>query len=109
MKKLFAMVLAVLLVGFLAVTNPTAGEFAKWYSDRMVEDDSFLQAVQESYIQYLEEKTNTNNCMLFSVFEYEGHRTLGIAMLYFPLDAMEEQIGAFRERYAQWLEERSDS
>ena len=107
MKKILTALVLILIVAFLAITNPTVEEYAAWYAEQSnPQQDSFLDELLASYAEYMAENATRTSFLVGSVFEYDGHKTLGVAMLFFPLDTVDSYVQDFREGYADWLENR---
>lgn len=106
MKKLISLLLAAVLVAFLILTNPTTEEFAVWYGQQTVTDAdaSILEQTLSSFAAYLANGAERDNYLVCSIFTYDGHKTLGIGLRFFPLDALAEQAADLRSTYAAWLE-----
>lgn len=108
MKQIISLLLVIALLAFLCVTNPTTEEFADWYMEQTREslDDgaSILEQVFSTFTAHLADHARCDNYRLFSVFSYNGQKTLGIGLMFFPLDSLDEQAGGLREAYAEWLD-----
>lgn len=106
MKQFLSLLLSVALLCFLCVTNPTTDEFADWYADQSLDDMSASVSgqISDAYAQFLALDTQRSDYLFCSVFTYHGNKTLGIGLMFFPVDSLQEQLGALRSGYASWLE-----
>lgn len=107
MKKLISLVLAAVLLAFLILTNPTTEEFAAWYGQQTVADAdaSILEQALSTLSARLASSAERENYLVCSVFTYDGCKTLGIGLRFFPLDDLTEQIADLRSDFVTWLED----
>ncbi len=108
MKKFISLLLVVALLSFLYVTNPTTEEFAAWYTeqaeDALPANATILDQVFTSFRGLLAETAQRDDFLFGSLFTYNGHRTLGIGLMFFPLDSLSDQVQDLRSTYADWLD-----
>lgn len=108
MKTIISLLLVVALFAFLCVTNPTTEEFAAWYTNQIEEavgsDASMFEEAFTVFAGHLATYAQRDDYTVCSVFTYDGHKTLGIGLMFFPIDALSEQAGGLRDVYAEWLE-----
>ena len=108
MKKFISLLLVAALLCFLFVTNPTTEEFAAWYARQaeksLSTESNVLNQVLVSFRGLLAETAHPDNYLCCSVFTYNGHRTLGVGLMFFPLDSLGEQFQDLRSTYAEWLD-----
>lgn len=106
MKKFIAIVFILVFAGFLVVTNPTTDDFAAWYSEQVYPSgDTFLDDLLANFTTDLARSAERKDFFLCSVFTYKDQQTLGVAMMFFPLDDLNDQIKTFRQAYSDWLED----
>ena len=109
MKDLISLLLAAALVAFLAISNPTTEEFAQWYAVQCSEGgDTPLDSIKDGFTEYLAQRAVRDNYLVCSVYTYDGHATLGIALQFIPVDGLSEQVADLRADYAQWLKENTE-
>lgn len=91
---------------FLVVSNPTTEEFSQWHARQCYPEESgnALDQFLEGMTQYLAQGAVRDNYLVCSVYTYNGHTTLGIALQFIPVDSLSDQISDLREGYAAWLE-----
>jgi len=88
MKKTSLLIILFLVFALLILTNPNTADYAQWTTDKIKNTDdpisSFITGtIGESFIK---ESASRNNYYIFSIFEFDGKKTLGILNLFFPLD-----------------------
>ena len=106
MKKLISLLLAAALIAFLVISNPTTKEFGRWYARQCTEEDSgALSNIKEGFTEYLAQRAIRDDYLICSVYTYDGHTTLGIALQFIPVDELSDQAADLRADYAEWLEE----
>lgn len=105
MKKLISLLLVAALLVFLCTTNPTTEEFAAWYADQtnLDNDGSAMDQAMAAFTEYLARSAERSDYLVCSVFSYDGHKTLGIGLMFFPIDSLSEQVDDLRSDYANWL------
>ena len=108
MKKIISLLLVVVLLAFLCLTNPTTEEYAAWYTKRVEDaigsDASMFDQALTAFAGHLAGYAHRDNYTVCSVFTYDGHKTLGIGLMFFPIDSLSEQVDNLRDAYADWLE-----
>ena len=106
MKKMISLILVVLIIGFLAVTNPTVDEYARWYTDRSFPDrDGAMDDLLARFTEHMATSATRTDYLVCSVYTYDDHKVLGIALMFFPIDDAIAQVEDFRADYADWLAE----
>lgn len=106
MKKVFSVFLVVLVIAFLVITNPTTAEYARWYTaESFPEQDSVVDDLLAQFTEYMAGSAVRTDYLVCSVFNYNGHKTLGIALMFVPLDDAIGQAEDIREAYGTWLED----
>lgn len=106
MKKMISLILVVMMVISLAVTNPTVEEYARWQTDQSFPNrDGAMDDLLAQFTQHMASGAVRKDYVICSVYEYDAHKTLGIALLFFPLDDVIAQADDLRAKYASWLEE----
>lgn len=106
MKKIISLLLAVVLIAFLAISNPTSEEFGRWYAQQCSGDNSgTIGQLKDGFTEYLAQRAVRKDFLIFSVYTYDGHTTLGIALQFIPVDELSVQAADLRADYAEWLEE----
>ena len=105
MKKIISLLLVAALLGFLCMTNPTTEEFAGWYAEQTAypETGTVLDDASAAFTAYLARGAERSDYLICSVFTFNGHKTLGIGLMFFPVDSLSEQVDAFRTGYIEWL------
>ena len=108
MKKLISLILVAAILFFLSVTNPTTEEFADWYArqteTQLGTDSTVFDQLLSSFSGFLAGQAQRDNYGICSVFTYNGQKTLGIGLMFFPLEPLNEQAEDLRSIYADWLE-----
>lgn len=106
MKKSISLLLVIVLLAFLVLTNPTTEEFVAWYGEQTAldEDASIMEQTMATFVSLLAKRADRDNYLICSVFNYGGHKTLGIGLRFFPIDDLSEQMADLRSEYAQWLD-----
>lgn len=105
MKKLFCLILVVLLVAFLFLTKPTPAEFAEYYAQQNFSDETILDGLMQEFVLHMASQADYQDYGICRVFEYNGSQTLGIALTFWPLDDLTQQAEDLRAEYAQWLDQ----
>lgn len=109
MKKMVSLLLAAALFAFLVISNPTAEEFGRWYARQCHDEDGgAIGQVKEGFTEYLAQRAERDDYLICSVYTYDGHTTLGIALQFIPVDELSVQAADLRADYAQWLEANTD-
>ena len=77
-----------LILVILFLTNPGTADYAQWTTDKIKNAENpissfFTGTIGETFVK---ESTLRKNYYIFSIFEFDGKRTLGIATLFFPLN-----------------------
>lgn len=88
MQKRSLLIILLLIFALLFLTNPDTNEYAQWTTDKIKNTEnpisSFItETIGESFIK---ESASRKNYYIFSIFEFDGKRTLGILTLFYPLD-----------------------
>lgn len=106
MNTSFSLLLLAALVCFLCVTNPTGEEFSSWYVQQSLAGapDPVFDEVSDAFCEHLNETAQRRDYLLCSVFSYEGRQTLGIGLMFFPVDSLSAQAENLRADYADWLD-----
>ena len=65
---------------------------------------TILDQVFTSFRGLLAETAQRDDFLFGSLFTYNGHRTLGIGLMFFPLDSLSDQVQDLRSTYADWLD-----
>ena len=106
--KFISTLLVIALLAFLFATNPTNEQFATWYiaqaENSLSEDASVLDQILTSFTSHLAVAAHRDDYKFFSVFTYNGHKTLGVGLMFFPLDPLAEQANALIDSYAEWVQ-----
>ena len=109
MKKIISLLLAAVLLAFLCLTNPTTEDFAEWYAEEaeaiLDVNSSIVEDLLTNLTGQLATRADRDNYMICSVFTYQEHTTLGIGMVFIPMDSLGEQLADLRESYADWLDD----
>lgn len=106
MKKLISLLLAVALVAFLVISNPTSEEFGQWYAQQCSNGSGgAIGQLKDGFTEYLAQQAVRDDYLICSVYTYDDHTTLGIALQFIPVDELSDQAADLRADYAQWLEE----
>ena len=106
MKKIISVLLVVVLLAFLVISNPTSEEFGRWYAQKCFpEADNAVDQLMENFTQYLAQGAVRKDYLVCSVYTYDGHTTLGIALQFIPVDELSGQVTDLRAGFAAWLEE----
>ena len=106
MKKIISLLLAVVLIAFLAISNPTSEEFARWYAQQCSDDNGgTIGQIKDGFTEYLAQRADRDDYLICSVYTYDGHTTLGIALQFIPVDELSVQVADLRADYADWLED----
>lgn len=106
MKKVVSVVLVLVMIAFLVITNPTTMEYAHWYTAKSFpEQDSVVDDLLAQFSEYMAASAVRTDYLVCSVFSHNGHKTLGIALLFVPLDDAIDQAEDIREAYGSWLED----
>lgn len=105
MKKLIALVLVIALIGFLALTKPTTDEFARWYAEQTLTEDTWMSDLMQNFVMHMAAKADCQDYVVCRIFEYNGEKVLGVALTFWPLDDLTQQAENLRSEYAQWLEQ----
>ena len=112
MKKLISLLLVVALLAFLCMTNPTTEEFASWYTAQAEEaldvEGDIVDQLRATLSTQLAARAERDSYMICSVFTYKEHKTLGIGLMFFPIDSLSEQVEELRGAYADWLNSNTD-
>ena len=107
MKKIISILLIAALLCFLCMTNPTTEEFAAWYTTQAEEaldaEGDIVDQLLASLRTQLAARAERDSYMICSVFTYKEHKTLGIGLMFFPIDSLSEQVADLRNAYAEWL------
>ena len=76
----------VLIILFL--TNPATADYARWTTNKVKNAENPLSALFAGTIgeTVIREATIRKNYLLFSVFEFDKKKTIGILTLFFPLN-----------------------
>ena len=108
MKKIISLLLVAALLAFLCLTNPTTEDFAQWYADEaeaiLDVNSGIVDDLLTNLTGQLATRAERDNYMICSVFTYREHTTLGIGMVFIPIDSLGEQLADLREAYADWLD-----
>lgn len=88
MQKRSLLIILFLIIAILFLTNPDTNDYAQWTTDKIKNTEnpisSFLTGtIGESFIK---ESASRKNYYIFSVFEFDDKKTLGILNIFFPLD-----------------------
>ena len=77
-----------LILVILFLNNPTTAEYARWTTDKVKNTENPISALFAGTIgeTVLRESTAKRNYYIFSIFEFDGKRTMGIATIFFPLN-----------------------
>ena len=106
--KFISILLVIALLAFLFATNPTNEDFATWYiakaEDSLSEDASVLDQLVTAFTSHLAVAAHRDDYKFCSVFTYGDHKTLGIGLMFFPLDPIAEQADALIDAYADWVQ-----
>jgi len=107
MKRLFSLFLVVLVIAFLAITNPTLDEYARWYTEQSLPDrDGAMDELLAQFTEHMASTAVRKDYLVCSVFSHnDGSKTLGVALIFIPLDDAIAQADDLRETYSTWLEE----
>lgn len=106
MKKVFSVFLVVLIIAFFVITNPTTAEYAHWYTEKSFpEQDSVVDDLLAQFTEYMAASAERTDYLVCSVFSHNDHKTLGVGLMFFPLDDAIGQAEDIREAYATWLED----
>lgn len=105
MKKLFSLILVIVLIAFLVLTKPTPAEFAQYYAEQNFSDETILDDLMQSFVLHMASQADYRDYGVCRVFTYNGSQTLGIALTFWPLDDLTQQAEDLRSEYAQWLEQ----
>lgn len=107
MKQIISLLLVAALLVFLCMTNPTTEEFAAWYTTQAEEaldaEGDVVDQLLASLRTQLAARAERDSYMICSVFTYKEHKTLGIGLMFFPIDSLSEQVADLRNAYAEWL------
>lgn len=81
-------IILLLIMVILFLTNPTTAEYANWTTNKVKNTENPLSALFAGTIgeTVIRESTQKNDYYIFSIFEFDKKRTLGIATLFFPLN-----------------------
>lgn len=106
--KFISILLVIALLAFLFATNPTNEDFATWYiakaEEALSEDASVLDQIVNAFTSHLAVAAHRDDYKFCSVFTYGGHKTLGVGLMFFPLDPITEQADALIDAYADWVQ-----
>lgn len=105
MKKIISILLIAALLYFLCMTNPTTKEFAVWYADQteFLETGTFLDDASLAFAEHLAMGAARTDYLICSIFTFNNHKTLGVGLMFFPVDSLNAQMEDLRSSYADWL------
>ena len=110
MKNLICIILTILILCFLFVTNPTTDEYIEWYTQQTLSElpETMNNSISGLFIAQMAQRAERSDYLFCSVYTYNDHTTVGIAMRFFPVDDLTQQIAMLRSEYAAWLESNTD-
>jgi len=88
MQNKSLLIILILIIAVLFLTNPTTTDYAQWTTNKIKNTENPISSFITGTIgeSFIKESVSRKNYYIFSTYNFDNKKTLGILTFFFPLN-----------------------